>query len=121
MANPFENWPTMTPEQRMAALVGAVPENLKPWAALYGPALIKMGLDEIRAWIVLLSSGDTNAAYKQVLAGMPNADLLNQWNTLNTAWATANVAEAAKRDVVQRAAMGLLGALLEIALVMVGL
>jgi hypothetical protein len=120
MANPFDGWATMTPEQRMAVLMAAVPAPLQPVLATYGPALIKMGLDDITAWIVKIAQGDTDAAYKTMLAGLPNADLLNQWNTLNTAWQTANVAEAARRDVIRRAEAALLSALLQIAIIMVG-
>jgi hypothetical protein len=121
MASPFDGWATMTPEARMAAIVAAVPIQLQPVVAQFGPALAKMGMDEITAWVMKIASGDTDAAYKAMLAGLPNGDLLAQWQTLNTGWAAANASEATKRDLVKRAETALLSALLQIALIMVGL
>lgn len=102
-------------------ILAKLPPEFKPFAMTYGPALLKMGQDEIISWIGLIARGQTAEAYRQILANMPTADLLNEWTVLNNEWENANRAEAAKRALVQEATVAILKVLLSIALVAVGL
>jgi hypothetical protein len=102
-------------------LIAKVPEKFRPVAVEFGPALIKMGQAEVMAWIILLAKGKTDEAYKQILANLPNADILAEWSALNESWTTANAAESANRDVVRRAGAMVLQVLVTIAATAVGL
>ena len=102
-------------------LIAKVPEQFRPLAVEYGPAFIKMGEAEIVAWIDLIARGKTDEAYKQILANLPTGDFLAEWTSLNQSWETANIAEAAKRDVVRQAGVAVLRVLLTIAIAAVGL
>jgi hypothetical protein len=50
-------------------------EELKSWARIYGPAMIKMGWQLFVDTFVLLLKGDTRTAYGSVLANMSNAEV----------------------------------------------
>ena len=109
---------TKTPLQD---LLDKLPDALKPVAQEYGLALLKMGVDELWAWIDLLAKGKEAEAYEVVLAKMDNADVLSEWSKLNQAWAVENARNAASMDLQRRAMNALLSALLTVAVVMVGL
>lgn len=64
-------------------LQARLPEQFRPWAATYGPAFLAMTAQEVKAWIEMLIRGDVLPAYQAVLAKLPNADLLNEWDKLN--------------------------------------
>ncbi len=102
-------------------LLEKVPEKFRPIVREYGPAFIKMGEEEIVAWIDLLAKGRVDDAYREVLANLPNQDLLAEWNKLSAEWRSANVAEAQRRAVVREAGAAVLKILLAIALAAVGL
>ncbi len=102
-------------------LKSKLPAELQPWADEYGPALITMGAEGVKAFIDRLIKGDIEGAYKAILEKMDNASLLDEWTTLNAAWQSENVRNAARLEVQRNALAVLLRILLAIALAGVGL
>lgn len=91
---------TLTLDQLKAKL----PEALKPWADQYGAAVLSMAADEVVAWIQRLAQGDITGAYRAIVAKMPNAELLGQWDQLNADWQAENVKNADRIDLAKAAA-----------------
>lgn len=102
-------------------LIQKVPEPFRPVAAEYGPALLAMSADELWRWIGLLAKGDQDAAYREVLAKMPGAKLVAEWDRVNEKWNEANAENAAAKALGKRAMGAVLGALLTVVLALVGL
>jgi hypothetical protein len=75
-------------------LKARLPDALKPWADQYGAAVLSMAADEVVAWINRLAQGDITGAYRAIIAKMPNAGLLGQWDQLNADWQAENVKNA---------------------------
>lgn len=98
-----------------------LPEQLRPWAATYGPAFLAMTADEAKAWIEMLIRGDVLPAYQAVLEKLPNGDLLAEWGKLNAQWQAANQRNAQRVDLQQAAATAALKVMLAVALAAVGL
>ncbi len=102
-------------------LIQKVPERFRPVAAMYGPALLTMSVDELWAWIELLIRGDATAAYRAVLSRMEGDDLVGEWDRLGQQWAEANAENAARLAIQRAAVLATLRVLLTVALAMVGL
>jgi hypothetical protein len=98
-----------------------IPESLQPWVNQYGPVFVGMTTQEIYNWIELLSKGDIYAAYKDILAKMPNKDLFDEWSKINAQWVTANQNNINSLNVQKEAMAAILKVLLTIALATVGL
>ena len=98
-----------------------VPPSMAPWVDEYGPAIVAMTAAEMAAWLDRLVKGDVFAAYKAILAKMPNAELLAEWNTVNADWQAANDRNAERLKLRDAAVSALLRVLLGLALVSVGL
>ncbi len=101
-------------------LKAKLPPAFQPWVAQYGPAFLAMGAEELKAWIERLIAGDTLEAYRQVLAKLPNEDLLTEWTNITADWQVANERNASKIDVQKAAASAVLKILLTIALAAAG-
>lgn len=102
-------------------LKSQVPSEWQPVVEQFGPAFLKMTANELWAWIMLAAKGDAEAAYRAVLAKLPNADLVAQWGDLSAAWKTANDANAERIQWQRDAAQAVLKVLVGIALAAVGL
>lgn len=102
-------------------LLAKVPEQWRPVAAEYGPALLAMTAAELWAWIDLLAKGKQAEAYAAVLAKMGGAEIVAEWNQLAAEWSAVNAQNAAKVDLSKRAIAGILKVLLTISLALVGL
>ena len=120
MAQPNQTDAAALPEE-LQRVADQLPEELRPWVHEYGPALLAMGADGIKAWIDRLVAGDIEAAYRQVLEGMGNQELLSEWAKINASWRAENARNAARVGLQRSALAGLLKILLAIALAMVGL
>jgi len=97
-----------------------MPEKFQPWVATYGPAFLAMTAEELKAWIDRLLKGDGLGAYQEVLAKLPNAGLLDEWNTINAQWQAANEANVERMALQKAAAMAVAKILLGIALAAAG-
>lgn len=101
-------------------LKAKLPTELQPWAIQYGPAFLAMTAEELQAWLWLIINGDVYKAYADLVAKLPNADLLAEWDKINTSWQEANVKNKAKNDLAKTAFMGLMKILLTIGLAAAG-
>jgi len=111
---------TALPEE-LQRVADQLPDELRPWVHEYGPALLAMGAEGIKAWIDRLVAGDIEAAYTRILNKMHNPELISEWATINESWRSANRANAQALSLQRSALAGLLKILLAIALAMVGL
>jgi len=102
-------------------LQGKVPESFRPWVAAYGPAILAMTAEELKAWIDLLIQGDVFAAYEKLLTGMENAAVLADWATLKADWQAANITNADRLELQRSAVVAVLKIGLAVALAAVGL
>ena len=102
-------------------LKAKVPEKLRPWVDSYGPALLAMSGEELKAWLDRLVRGDLEAAYTSILARMENSELMDEWTGLESQWKSANETNAQKLDLQRSALAALMKVLLAIALAGVGL
>ena len=107
---------TLTLEQIKIKL----PPEFSPVIDQFGPALLAMTIDELWNWIALALNGRADDAYRAVLAKMPNAGLLAEWNAVNAEWAAANQANAAAIAWQKEALMAVLKVCLAIALACLG-
>jgi hypothetical protein len=80
-----------------------------------------MTAQEFCDWLDLMLSGDTGAAWAALLKKMPNAALLEAWNTKAAEWDAANERNAARVALQKEATLAVLKVLLGAALAMVGL
>jgi len=101
-------------------LIQKVPEQFRPVAARYGPALLAMSTADLWAWVQLLIEGQSQAAYAAVLRRMENPDLLAEWDNLNDQWKEANAANAASKALQKEAVLAVLRVMLTMALALVG-
>lgn len=107
--------------RRLEGLLAGVPAAWRPVARQYGPVLLKMTAEELWAWIGLMAAGDVDAAYRTLVAGMDNADLLAEFD-VRIAAVRKIVGDAAERlKVVSQAEMAILQVALSMALALVGL
>lgn len=108
-------------DDAMAALLEKVPDALKPVAIQYGPALLKMSIEELWAWIALLIRGKKQEAYLAVLEKMDSVELLHEWDGLNERWDAANAENRAMKELQTAALNALLQALLVIVVGLLGM
>ena len=97
-----------------------LPDELEPWATDYGPALLKMGADGLRAWIQLLAAGKWQEAYAALLAGMSNAELSSEATKLIADWKAQNAKNADAMDLQKSATIAILRVCLTLALAALG-
>ena len=102
-------------------LIAKVPEQWRPVAAQYGPALLAMSAEDLWAWIDLLVKGYSDEAYRMLLEKLGSPEVIDEWVTLSADWQTANAANAARVDLQRKAILAILQVLLAAALAMVGL
>ena len=102
-------------------LLEKVPPELRPVAVRYGPALVAMTAEQFAAWLDLLISGKTYAAWQEVMARLDDQALLAAWADLGGQWDQANAANADRLALQRQAALAVLKILLAAALAMVGL
>jgi hypothetical protein len=102
-------------------LLDKIPPEFKGIAEEYGPTLLAWTTEEIMSWIVLVSKGDVDTAYRHILAGLENHELLDEWEKLDSTWAAVNEANAKRLELQKAAILAILKVLLSIAITMVGL
>ncbi len=110
----------MSTKLTLDELIAKLPDAYKPWATQFGPAFLAMTSDEVMAWLNKVVRGDVLTAYKDVLAKLPNADLLNEWDTINAGWQAANDKYADRIALQKSAAVAIVKILLAIALAAAG-
>jgi len=98
-----------------------VEEQFKPWVDEFGPALLKLTADEIKAFILLAFKGDVTGAFAVVLSRMDNAELLAAGESLHIDWQVANAANKRKLELQRKAGEVAVTILLSILLAAVGL
>ena len=98
-----------------------IPESLKPWAEEYGPALLKMGAEGVKAFIEKLLAGDVDGAYQDVLNNMENNELLDKMLKIRSNWTSLKNKNADDITVQKAAGAALAMILLTIAIATVGL
>ena len=101
-------------------LLAQVPEELRPVAAKYGPALLKMTADELWAWVEMLIAGDTMRAYRAVCQKHDNTALLAAADGILMEWEDANAENASRIELQKSAITGVLAAALKVAGVALG-
>jgi len=106
---------------KIEELLTHVPDEFRPIAAKYGPALVAMTADEFTAWIDLLIMGRTFAAWTAIMEKLDNANLLAAWRKTADKWDEASAANAARLDLQREAALAVMRVLLTAALALVGL
>ena len=89
-------------------------------ARQYGPAFLKMGQDQVLAWVELLRGARWMKRTPRCWPNLEGQDLLAEWTALNAQWQAANQRQADRIDLVKRAQAALLSVLLSVALTMVG-
>ena len=102
-------------------LLELVPEKFRPIVTEYGPALLKMTTAEIWAWIKLLANGDYATAYRQILKGLTDNELMTEWENLKSGWTKANRYNVERIELSEAAGQAILRVLLTVALTLVGL
>jgi len=102
-------------------LLAKTPDAFKPIVAKYGPAFVAMTAQEFYEWLELLILGNDAAAWRKLLAKMPNADLLAAWKEQGKKWAEAADKNASRISLQKEAVLAVLKVLLAAALSMVGL
>ena len=102
-------------------LQAKLPAQFQPWAVQFGPAILAMTAEELKAWIDLLIRGDVLGAYEKLLTGMATPELLADWHIVTADWQAANVKNADRIDLQKSAMIGVVKIALAIALASVGL
>jgi hypothetical protein len=100
-------------------LLAATPDMFKPLVLQYGPALVAMTAQEFCDWLTMLIKGDDGAAWRALLAKLPDADLIAEWDKLNVKWDEANAKNADRVALQKSAVLAVLKVLLAAALSMV--
>jgi hypothetical protein len=102
-------------------IIAKLPPEFKPLAIQYAPIFMQWGQADVLAWIQLIAQGNITEAYGQIVKAGSTADLINQWNALNTEWVSANLTNSQRYAVIREAEAALLRILLTIAVAAVGL
>ncbi len=108
-----------TTQLALDKLLAATPDMFKPIVMQYGPALVAMTAQEFCDWLMLLINGHDAQAWRAVLAKMPNADLIAEWDKINAKWDEANAKNADRVALQKSAVLAVLKVLLAAALSMV--
>jgi hypothetical protein len=112
---------TETGKLTLDGLLAKTPDLLKPIVTKYGPALAAMTALEFCDWLDLMLAGDVDAAWRRLLASMPNGDLLQAWKDKNAEWDAANERNAQRVALQKEAVLAVLKVLLVASLSWVGL
>ena len=115
------NTKTTAPIITLAELLEKIPEPWRPVAEKYAPSLLRMGVNELWAWIDQVARGDAEGAYKALLAGLESPALLDEWTRLTADWQSANKENAARVSLQREAMIAVLRVSLGAALALVGL
>ena len=110
----------MATEIKLEDLLAKTPEMFKPLVMQYGPALVAMTDQRCCEWMVLATEGNDAQAWRAVLAKMPNADLIAEWDKINAKWDEANAKNADRVALQKSAVLAVLKVLLGVALMAVG-
>ena len=102
-------------------LLAKTPDAFKPIVAKYAPALVAMTAEEFCDWIELLILGKNQAAWRKLLAKMPNAEHLATWKEQAAKWAKAADKNARRVALQKEATLAVLKVLLTASLLWVGL
>jgi len=102
-------------------LLAKTPDLLKPVVQKYGPSLVAMTAQEFCDWLEMMVAGDVDAAWRALLAKMPNAALLDAWTTKAAEWDAANERNAARVALQKEAMLAVLKVLLAASFAWVGL
>jgi len=92
-------------------LLAKLPPELQAIGLQYGPTVLKMSMDDLRAWLDFVFIGDYISAYKLYLKAA-DTDLLAEWGKVEDEWQAANEKNAAKmelsREIAYTVAKGML-------------
>ena len=102
-------------------LLEKVPAELRPVAAKYGAALVRMTAEEFCAWLELLIMGRDRQAWDALLQKLGDSELLAAWQQVGAKWDEANTRNAERLRIQREAAMVVLKVLLVASLAAVGL
>lgn len=101
-------------------LKGQLKDEFHPWITEFGPALLKMTAEEVKAFILLAFKGDVIGAFSVILSQMDNAELIAAGQSLHAEWQAANVENKRKLELQRKAAEVAVTILLTILLSAVG-
>jgi hypothetical protein len=87
----------------------------------FGPALLKMTADEIKAFVLLAFKGDVMGAFSVVLSKMDNPELIAAGEALHVDWQTGNIENKRWLELQRKAGEVAVTILLSIRLAAVGL
>ncbi len=101
-------------------LLAKLPKEAQAIGIQYGPDVLRMTIDDARAWLNYVFLGDYISAYKLYLKAA-GTDLLAEWGKVEADWQAANEKNAAKLALSNEIAMAVAKGLLMLVLAMVGL
>jgi len=101
-------------------LLAATPDMFKPIVMQYGPGLVAMTAQEFADWLTMLIMGNNGAAWRALLAKLPNADLMAAWDSQNIKWDAADAKNADNIALQKSAVLAVLKVLLGVALAGLG-
>jgi len=101
-------------------LLAATPDMFKPIVMQYGPGLVAMTAQEFGDWLTMLIMGNNGAAWRALLAKLPNADLMAAWDSQNIKWDAAAAKNADNIALQKSAVLAVLKVLLGVALAGLG-
>jgi len=88
-------------------LKDALPPEMEPWVAEYGPDIVKLAAATIKDYIERLIMGDTSGVFADLIAGMSNADLAATRRRTLIAGVLANKANAESIQMAKAAGAAL--------------
>ena len=93
-------------------LIKKLPERFQAIARRYAHLLIDMGFEELEAWIELISTGEWEQAYKNLISKMNTDELVGEQDKLNEILKALNEENAefvsAQKDIVLQVLLTLL-------------
>jgi hypothetical protein len=99
------------PKLTIEELIAKLPDQLKPFAAQYGPALLTLTADELKAVLALLLAGDIEAPYRAALAAMTpdqrEAETI-QFTSQDGLHVSENAAKVAEQKKIAQTIVGIL-------------
>jgi len=96
-------------------IVSKIPEEFRSLAEQYIPELLKMGQEELVAWVTLILDGDYEAAYRAILERMDDQKAIEEGEKIEAGWKAANQQEADRRAFFKKLCLDILAALLAVA------
>jgi hypothetical protein len=88
-------------------LKAALPPEMEPWVAEYGPDILKLTAATIKDYIERLIMGDTSGVYANLIDTMSNADLAAERRRTLIAGVLANKANAESIQMAKAAGAAL--------------